>query len=793
MLGAKNNKPTMITDIYEQIEKLKSNDSISRQKKGFLFEQLVREIQPWDFKPPIVTTGISEQLDGVFNWDGKTFIIECKAKEKEIKRGDHDWEDFELKIRKRKGSVIGLYCCLYAINDSIYEAATDLNKEGVTTLIMADKFWFNLNIEKLEFGIILNYLITYARASFKPSQDDIKKIKDWHFNNDDIQRRINSVLIYESSTFLRRFKKENHSKLYVRREIDKNIYDYARQLKPSALKQKFKTKDIKGTEHTYEQKKEPPIQIFMLRDFSGAGKTFFSIEYAEHREFFLSYTKAANQKDIDNIPDILEKISPHFGVQELILLDKPILFFIDSLDEAIYSQNKHIEVRSAIEFVNGTLNSVGRKFDLSAFPFGLVFTIREDYWRAWESDFEGRRTINSKKVISSFNDKEFDTALSNYSNVYSFNIVNKIDKISKNVLSIPINLSIFSEANEYKGDIRISEIWEEHVLHSYFNRKKENVTKRNIPGITAGIFIKICTDIAFFVVKNKLNQIHKKDILSIVQSNYIVLEPLFEELILLLESESLLVFSSENRHLFRFKHNKFIEFLSSYYILYQLDRLQDFEILDIFSDSIFESGVASMFKIHDFIIFISKKEFPSLAEEVDNHYANSEKFMTRSLKRLRSDIATGEASGKRALNLILKKCSSKNPEITWDSFFVVVAKKNNPESHHLLTTFKNAWDSNFKSQNLWKLLPKMTINNLLVTSEVITRVISSNDVKVWEVFLGLILENNLREEFKEIWNEVDKDKILNQKMVDKDWDYNKNLIDIILNDKEFVKGIEFCT
>jgi len=778
--------------IYNQIVELKANTTISKQKKGYIFEQLVREIQPWDFKPPIVATGVSEQLDGVFTWEGKTFIIESKAKEKQIKRGEHDWEDFELKIRKRKGSVIGLYFSLNNLHDSIYEAAEDLNKEGLTTLVFAGNFWESIKAEKLEFGIILNYLILYARASFKPSEPNINKIKNWYYSNSDTLKKIDSILIKESSLFLRRFKKENHSKLYVKRDIDKKIYDFARQLKPSALKQKIKVEDIKGTERTYEYKKDPPIQIFLLRDFSGAGKTFLSTQYANHRDFFLSYTKAANQKDIDNISEVLQSISKQFGIQELISLDTPILFFVDSLDEAVYTPNKHVEVKSAIDFINNTLNKIGQQYDMPAFPIGIVFTIREDYWRKWESDFEGRKSIISKKIISSFNEKEFDKALENYSTTYNYKITNRLDSQSRKVLSLPINLSIFSEAHEYKGEIEVNEIWEENVLYSYFNRKKENIQKRNINAISQDIFIKICTDLSYEVICSKINQIHKTGIFNLTQRKYSILEPYFEEIVLLLESESILKCSTENRFLFRFKHNKFIEFLSAYYVLFQVEKTNNLGILDKFSESIFASGLASMFKIHDFIIFISKKEFPELAEVVDKHYANSEKFMNRSLKRLRSDIASGDSSSKRALNLILKKCTSKSPEITWNSFFVVAAKHNNPVKANLISMFKNAWDSNQNNSFVWKLIPKMGNNNLLINSEVVTRVFASENIKVWEVFLGNIIEHNLNDEFILIWGEVNNNKIFNEKMSGDEWEYVKQLIDIVLNKKEFIKGEEFC-
>jgi len=63
-------------DIYKQIRDLRKVPD--KVQKGYLFEQIMREIHPWDFKPPIAYTAPSEQLDGVFTWKGITFIIEAK-------------------------------------------------------------------------------------------------------------------------------------------------------------------------------------------------------------------------------------------------------------------------------------------------------------------------------------------------------------------------------------------------------------------------------------------------------------------------------------------------------------------------------------------------------------------------------------------------------------------------------------------------------------------------------------------------------------------------------------------
>src|SRR5437867_1060727 len=92
-----------------------------RSSRGYRFEQALREILPWTRRPPLAVVGRrnSEQIDAFFEWNSWHFLVEAKAKKEPIGRGSHDWEDFDLKVRKRRGAIIGLFCSLYAVTDSV--------------------------------------------------------------------------------------------------------------------------------------------------------------------------------------------------------------------------------------------------------------------------------------------------------------------------------------------------------------------------------------------------------------------------------------------------------------------------------------------------------------------------------------------------------------------------------------------------------------------------------------------------------------------------------------------------
>ena len=65
--------------------------------------------------------------------------MEAKAKDGKITAGSHDWEDFELKIRKRKGFCIGLYLSLGPVASKVINNAKVLNSQGICTIILHDK------------------------------------------------------------------------------------------------------------------------------------------------------------------------------------------------------------------------------------------------------------------------------------------------------------------------------------------------------------------------------------------------------------------------------------------------------------------------------------------------------------------------------------------------------------------------------------------------------------------------------------------------------------------------------
>jgi hypothetical protein len=762
-------------NLYNEIVSLRNNTN--NVERGYKFEQIIREIQPWDRKPPVVATLPSEQLDGIFMWKGQAYLIESKAKVKPITAGSHDWEDFEIKIRRRKNTVIGLFCSLFSVNENIYKRAEELNIEGHFVIVLAGDFWDDINNHQLPIKDMLEYMNLFGRIGFKSKPPEIKKILNWCYDIETTNRKIFDLCKKNSATFLRRHKSPFHQNLYVQRDIDNLIESYAKDLKPSTIK----------------KAKEKPKQICLIRDYSGSGKTTLSLEIANNSLAYFGTGITANEQEIDvKLVSFFSSLGEQYGLLELISSNKPIVFVIDSLDEANFDlTRKRKEILSIIKFIEGELNRISESIDLLVFPALFVFTLREDYLRDWESLFEGRRRNDINKRISSFSINEFPNAIEKYSNCYGYSIVNEISNETRLVLSIPINLLIFSETYKFQGDIVIKEIWEGNVIDTYFTRKKEDIHNRYIQGFSSSVFFQLISFLSFHIVKTKKNAITRNDIELILKENYSSLTPYCDEIVVALVSELIIIRDSEDLNLFRFRHSRFIEFLLAYYIVNSIERNQNFKNLEDFTQISFESGIVLMFRVHDDIRYIGKTKFPQILSIIEDYYSKSDYFMSKKLLRLRSGLSVNCKTEEEDIKLILKNISSNDPSLITDAFFVIVAKANNQSQATVLNLFIASFMSSTNKSERYKLIAKLEYHNLLVNEKVLDCLLLSSFSKDWEVYLGLIISNNLSAEFQELWHQSagnsKLDRIIN-KTVDEDWSQVNKLRKSILENTNFILG-----
>jgi len=762
-------------NLYKDIIALR--DIADNVERGYKFEQTIREIQPWDRKPPVVASLPSEQLDGIFIWKDQAYLIESKAKTDAITPGSHDWEDFELKIRKRRNNVIGIFFSLFPISEKVFEHAEQLNREGHFVIVLAGQFWDELNKYQLPIKDLLEYMNLYGRVKFQAKPPEIKKIHDWCYDKETTQKKIGDLCKKNSATFLRRHKSPFHTNLYISRDIDNQIETYANNLKPSTL----------------QKDKEKPKQLCLVRDYSGSGKTTLSLEIANNQTIYFGTGLTANEQDIDErFANFFKSLGDNCGLLEINALNKPIVFVVDSLDEANFDlPKKKKEVLSILKFIDEELNKIAESLNLLIYPALVVFTVREDYWRDWESIFEGRKRNDISKRISSFAPTELSKAIENYSSCYSYSITNEISIETKRVLSTPINLLIFSETYQYQGDIEVNEIWEGNVIDTYFIRKKEDIHKRYIQGFTSGVFFQLISLLAFHIVKTKKNSINRNEIDSILKENFSILIPYSDEIVNALVSELILIKDTESLNLLRFRHSRFIEFLLAFYIVHSIERDQNLKKLDYFAQVSFESGMVLMFRVHDDIRYIGKTKYPQILSQIEDYYSKSNYFMSKKLLRLRSQLSVNSQTESEDIELILKNTNSNDPELISEAYFVIVAKSNNQPQATVLNLFIAAFNNSINLLDRYKLIPKLESHKLLLNDSVLNCVSHSSIPKEWEVYLGLIINNNLQNEFQELWIQSDSNSKLEKimkKTNTEDWRQVQKLLNAIMYNIDFVLG-----
>ncbi|CAK8722477.1 hypothetical protein GMJAKD_11695 [Candidatus Electrothrix aarhusensis] len=736
-------------DIYKKIFSLKEN--IDHQKRGYLFEQLLRESLPWTSRPPIAISTKTEQLDGFFEWNTWHFLLEAKAKHNVITAGSHDWEDFALKVRKRAGQCIGLFCSLYDVNKEVLNEADLLNKSGLITILVAGSDWEHLAENQIPLHEYLRYMIFQAKAKQTSRPESFKIIREWVYNRENASRIIRANCLKSSSIFLRRHRIVRHEQVYVSRTIDENISEFSRLICPSRTSNQDKEYTHGGK--SFIGKRTIPKQICVVRDLSGAGKTTLAAEVANEIKKYFGCAKAALQNDIDNIDFLPDDDEGAFGIKHLIACDKPIIYVIDSLDEASMIPGKHKEIKSLFKLLI-QLNKVAQKMGLACFPIGLIFTIREDFWRDWESSFEGAHSNIYIKRFSNFTPQQINIAIENYSKAYSFHLSKPLNKQSLKVLSHPFNLQIFAEANEYRGEIVHDEILNENVLSLYFERKQEDVLKRPIVGFTPSMLIPICSVLAVYAVSQKRNSIDHTIIYDKIFKLYPMLNNSIDSIIQTIVSEQIIVRDQNNISKYRFRHMRFIEYLVAYYISDHLFKTKNPKILDELTSKLITGDFISLYYVHEFVRFICKMQFPELYVMLTSFYAQSSDYMNKLIRHRRAEIATGEPTTSLDMDAIDQATAIGDPVICWEGFFVLAAKHNHQDSGRLVSAFVKAWYKNPAKHDRWKLLYKLSQHNLLLTEEVVEILITSENSKDWFVFIDGIIACKQFTQFKDIWIEI---------------------------------------
>ena len=535
------------------------------QRRGYIFEQYIRETLPWSFRPPIALRTESEQIDGFFEFNGWHFLIEAKAKQTNITPGSPDWEDFELKIRRRGGQCIGLFCSLWPVSAALHDAASSLNKNSFTTIVISGNQWDEICTSPLQYSDFIRYLVSEARSKYTTNVENINIIYDKLVSRIDAERKIRDLLSAASTTFLRRNRSPRHEDLYVTRNVDAQLHDLILQLQPSRLQfEKKRSRD----QNVSASDRAPPTQFAIIRDFSGAGKTTLATQLFVNAAH-LCVVKAAIESDIDAISEVLERVGRAHGLFDIIAANKPVVYVLDSLDEALIANQKRAEFKGLFNSMS-YLNTEAERLGLLCFPIIIVCTVRDEYWRDWESLFDGRRSHLIVRRYSKFSSGERSAAIAKYQNVYNYSISGTVNDDLLDALAHPFTLQIYSEANEDCGSVDATEHFGSHVLALFFERKKENIIKRPIVGFDGDAMVRLCALFAVRMVEKASNEINIVEASNIVKEYDPLLIPRFDSIMRSLRSEQIFMTGEADDMPIRFRHGRFLEYLLALKILQDL-------------------------------------------------------------------------------------------------------------------------------------------------------------------------------------------------------------------------------
>jgi hypothetical protein len=752
-------------------------------RRGYLFEAAIREILPWSFRPPLAATAPAEQLDAFFEWNSWHFLVEAKAKRRPISRPSHDWEDFELKLTRRRSTCIGLFCSLYPVAPAVVSAAEEMNRNGATALILAGEFWDELNQANVPIEHVLRHMVAAARAKGAAAPPPLAKL-DAVYDIAAVDEELRALARTRSATFLRRHKLDRHGDLYVPRSVDATIQGFADALRPVGLLSLGRERT--HLDKTYTSARSLPNQLLVLRDASGAGKTTASVELALSKGRFVGLTRAAVEPELDDLADVLRQLGDDYGLAKLRAANRSMVVAIDSLDEAGHLPHKPAEISSLIKTVLDDLNPVARQHGMLAFPLGLVFTVREDYWERWNAMFDGRAVTTLRRRFSTFTAEEFTRALRAYSSAYGYRIAGGLPREARQVLSTPFNLLVFSEANERQGTVPADDVLSKGVLTLYFDRKCENLLKRPFPHLTEPAIMLIAAGIAMEVVERRVNELDWATAADIV----VRVDPLQrangEEIVRGLVSEQLLADASDDGQRLRFRHSRFVEYLLAYHIAYWLSHGKRYDFLRSTTETIFATSIVSMFRVHELIRHICARRFPGQLKLIDDFYARSSAYMTHNLSRLRVEVAHGAATPDEDIALIVEASANADPDVAWGSFFVLAAGPNDQSPKLVVEAFERAWAANEERDSRWKLLSKLDALGLLLEPAVFNSVARSRRSKDWEVYVGALLERDEHGAFAEMWEEAGLD--VDELPGGAEWRQARGLIEIALTDGVYVRG-----
>ncbi|MEU5537141.1 hypothetical protein [Streptomyces sp. NPDC020362] len=716
-----------------------------------LLDQQIRELVPWDHRPPAVDDP-QELLPFARSYQrrGRVWRVACCASPGRIDTTSSDWTRFREDLETDYRGEIGLFVTLGEVSPAVVAEAAELNRKSMHSLLLARPTWCDLAKDPIGMDDFLDYAVQRAKSHSTPVPLSVKATRQWIAQRCTAEQLVGDSCQQASAVFLRRHQLPHHAELYVRRNLDQHVEMAVRALKPSKLHRTMRPRWIrprKGHEgHQIEWKRSMPPQAMVVRDLSGAGKTTLSVQLATSGAEHFGVVRAAVQGKLDDLswcggyttPEIFRPSLEVF--QSLVAADRPLLYIVDSLDEA-QGDGRALQEVGALFRQIPTLNAFAQRQGYLGFPILMLFTVRDDYWDRWLTAFEGRNVIQHQKVISRFSDEQVREALGKYAHCYGYSLLGHPRREALDILSVPFNLQVFSEAHARQGPLNLHEVLTQNVLGRYFERKREDIGRRGIPGLGAKALMALCTRIALAMVEASTQQLSRYGLLRIITEAAAVPRGMEEDTLFALVSEQILVRQADgSTESFALRHSRFTEYLVAYHAVLTIDATGKTEGLDAVMTAVERVPTISIFRVNEAVRFICDFDYPQLTGLVGDYYASSRGYMRQSLLRIRAELGAGRSTDQFDIASIYRASNSNDPDLAVESFMVLAARHNQQPVERLVDSFGVAWQSATGRPDRWRVLTKAARAGILLQGEVVQTLADDASAKEWEVFLGFALE-----------------------------------------------------
>jgi Caspase domain len=547
------------------------------------------------------------------------------------------------------------------------------------------------------------------------------------------ERQAHNICINSSEPFLRRNKLANHHQLYVPRALDRDITNAIRAISPQKLSHMTRSASHQqggnGSSNIALAREAPP-QVAIVLDPPGSGKTMLATQLALHHDSFLCVARTADNPDVHDLPAQLEMLGTDHGLKLMMEIDKPFVYIIDGMDE-----NDIPAKRADIAHMLRSLSELNRwavHRSLLAFPVFIIMTAKKDIWERWISVFEGRSLIRFRNRLTRFTDEELERALSHYYNAYQYSFAKPLPTAAADILSIPLNLSVLSEALEYQGeDIPAQRILGQHVLTYYFDWLAPRVSPK-IADLTNDAFQASLCDLAFAAIQAPQGHIDEGAAVVMLSARFSRSSDLAADFLEILVQARLLIREIGVRRWLRFRYSSIVEYL----VALSAIRKPDIAQLDEITIAASESSEISASAVKQNVLALARSGPAGLTDAAEDYYVSSPTYISREVSHLRVGFGSGHITESRDIEAIYNTIGQMQPDNAFDAFFVIAAKPNCQPAERILEVFNIVWQLNVGRADRWKMLEKVADHGLVTQPQVLSNVAQSQVPREWEVFLG---------------------------------------------------------